>query len=39
MNYLCKLNSTLDVSSREESSSVDFTGKRVGNEKEFLLKQ
>ena len=26
INYLCRLNSTLDV-----CSSVDFTGKRVGN--------
>ena len=33
INYLCRLNSTLDV-----SSSVDFTGKRVGNEKKNLLK-
>ena len=31
--YLCRLNSKLDV-----SSSVDFNGKRVGNEKKFLLK-
>ena len=38
INYLCKLNSALDVSPREEYSSVNFTGKRVRNEKEFLLK-
>ena len=38
INYLCKLNSALDVSPREEYSSVNFTGKRVRNEMEFLLK-